>query len=88
MDTGAGFKLIRMDFLPYGWEQDIDGTSCEHRLNDENGRPRELSEIVWLKIRFGNKLYQVRHIISEKLAVDAIIGTYFMNKHMSEILCK
>lgn len=33
-------------------------------------------------------MYQAKFIVSERLAVDSIIGTSFMNHHVKEVMCQ
>lgn len=86
-DTGAGLNIIRRSALPEGWEEGIDRKANSMRLNDANGRPLALGESTWLPIRFANSLYRVKFIVADRLAVEVIIGTAFLNRHLLAILC-
>ena len=39
-------------------------------------------------MRLGNTIYQVPFLIAEQLAVVALLGTSFMNKHVDHICCR
>ena len=41
--------------------------------------------MVHLSVRLGNKIYRVPFLIAEQLAVAALLGTSFMNKHVDHI---
>lgn len=56
-------------------------------MNDANASPLELTECVWLKVRFANTLYMVTFIITARMVVDLIIGMMFLNAHIEVILC-
>lgn len=57
------------------------------RLNDAKGRPVILNEIAWLTVRFGNPLYRVNLFVSDRLGVDVIIVTAFLNRHVVATKC-
>lgn len=65
----------------------MDSATAPPRLNEANGRQLALGESVGLTTRFANTLYQNMFIVAERLAVDVIIGSDFMNRHVEEILC-
>lgn len=44
--------------------------------------------MVWLTIRFGNTRYIVTFAVDERLEVDVIIGTAFMNEQVIPIRCR
>lgn len=48
LDTEFGFNVVRRNVLLYGWEDVVDITSCEKRVNDRNGNPLKFQEILWL----------------------------------------
>lgn len=54
-------------------------------LNKPDGKHLLLNEIVWLTVRFGNKLYMMMLIIAENLAGEINIGTAFQNRHVIAI---
>lgn len=39
-----------------------------------------------MKVRLQNKLYRVKFSVAERLAIDAIIGTEFLNEHVLSIV--
>lgn len=79
MDTAAGFNLIRCKKFPFDLEKVFYQKTQAPNLNDANGNPLNFGKVVWLTIRFRNTFYKSKFIIAERLAVDAIVGTYFMN---------
>lgn len=81
-NTGTAFSLIRRNVLPQGCQNAI---ATDHRprlLNDASSNPLDLREVVLLTTRFGNMLFRIKFIVAEKMAVDAIVGTAFMNQHV------
>lgn len=55
---------------------------------DANVNILDLKEVLWLITRLGDTLYRVKFIIAEWLAVDSIIGTDFINRHLEGIMCR
>lgn len=51
----------------------------------EEGQPLRLRAILGLAIRLGNNLYRVPFIVAKYLAVDVLIGTSFIHKHVRNI---
>lgn len=88
METGAGFNLVQRNVLPFRWEWKVDEKATVPRLNDENGNPLQLREVLWLTTRFGNNLFGVKYIFTKRLSVDAIVGTGLMKRHIDAILSK
>ena len=78
-DTGSGINIVKRDALFDGWEKLLDRDATMPRLRDANGRPLRLLGEITIFIRFGNTPYRVPFIVSDKLAVNVIIGTRFMN---------
>ena len=88
MDIGAGFALIKKSRLPANWRDfEVNFTNLPG-LGDANGNALELEAMVHLTIRLGNTLYRVPFLVAERLAVDVIQGTAFMNKHVQHICCR
>lgn len=65
----------------------VDVTHQPPLLEDASSNPFDLREAVWLPTWFGNTLYRIKFMVGEKLAVDTIVGTAFMNLHVDAILC-
>lgn len=86
MDTGAGFNLIRRNVLTFGWVNNVDNLSKAPGINEANRNPLRLGEVVALPKGFRNTLFKVQFIIDEKLVVDAIFGTSFMNRQVEIFL--
>ena len=88
IDTGAGFALIKKSRLPANWREfEVNSTNLP-RLGDANGNALQLEAMVHLTIRLGNTLYRVPFLVAERLAVDVIVRTAFMNKHVQHICCR
>lgn len=58
------------------------------RLGDANSNALNLDAMVHLTICLGNTLYRVPFLEEERLAVDVILETAFMNKHVQHICCR
>lgn len=70
-----------------GWEKNIDFTTAAQTLNDANSHPLTLGESVWLTVRSGNTLYRLRFIVVDRITVEVLTGTEFLNEHVIDILC-
>ena len=81
-------NIIRQNTLTDGWQTCLMKDTILPALGDANGKPlRLLGEIV-LRIRFGNTTYRVPFIVADKLAVEVIVGTRFMNRYVNAIECR
>ena len=81
-------NIVRQDALTDGWQTRVTRDTVLSTLGDANGRPlRLLGEIV-LRIRFENTAYRVPFIVADKLAVEVIVGTCFMNRYVDAIECR
>ena len=87
MDTGAGFNVIRSSALPDGWEDKLIPDCQLPNLGDANGKPLQLRGAIQLRVRFKNTIFTATFIVADKLAVDVILGTCFMNKNVKAIEC-
>ena len=86
-DTGFGINIVRQDALTDGWQTWLTKDTVLPTLGEANGRPlRLLGEIV-LRIRFWNTKYRVPFIFLDKLALEFIVGTRFMNRYVDAIEC-
>lgn len=88
LDKGAGYKIIRRNALPFFWKHFIDTQGDVPLLNDANGQPLSLYEMVFLTVRLVNTHYVLNFVIFEHLAVDVIIGTDFLSEQFSAIRCR
>lgn len=88
LDTMDWCNIIRRNALPFGWQWCIDTQGEVPLLNDANGQQFSLTEMVSLSIRFGIAHYVLKFVIEERLAVDVIIGTAFLNYYVIEIRCR
>ena len=87
-DAGSGMNIVRQDALTDGCQTWLTKDTVLPTLGDANGRTlRLLGEIV-LRIRFGNTAYRVPFNVAEKLAVEVIVGTRFMNRYVDSIECR
>ena len=84
-DTGAGCNIIRANVLPYGWEDYLLGDVPMPNLGDANGNRLNLLGAVALRMRFKNNIYKSTFFVARRLAVPAIVGTSFMNRHVDAI---
>ena len=79
--------MIRRSSLPDGWEacriQDEDLPN----LGDANGQPLRVAGAVKLYVRLGDTMFTTAFVIVERLAVDVILGTTFMNRNVKSIEC-
>lgn len=85
LDTGAGFNNIVRGALPPLWDAEVYFDSIAPRLSDANANHLLLWELLWLTVRFGNMKFKVRSIVADRLAVDLIIGTSFLNHYVVAI---
>ena len=86
-DTGSEMKIVKREALFDGWEKLLDRYGTMPRLGDANGRPLRPPGEITLRIRFGNTTYRVPFIVADKLAINVIIGTRFMNRYVDAIEC-
>ena len=56
-------------------------------LGDANGRPLRVGGVVRLFVRLGNTFFQTTFVVVERLAVEVILGTSFMNRNVKSIEC-
>lgn len=85
LDTGAGFNIIRRNSLPYCWKKGVNEAAILPGPNDANVNPSELGDFFLLTTELGNTVFKIRYILAKRLAVDAIISTAFMNRHVVSI---
>ena len=88
MDTGAGSALIKKRMVHANWRDFEMKSTNQPRLGVANGNALQLEAVVHLTIRLGNILYRVPFLVAERLAVDVILGTEFMKKHVQHICCR
>ena len=87
-ETGADYKLIRLDPLPEDWQRFLFEDSKQPKLGDANGNLIHIEAVVHLSVRLGNAIYRVPFLVAEQLAVAALLGTSFMNRHVDHICCR
>ena len=87
-DAGPGLSLIRKSAPFDGWERYLVRNDPVPRLGDANGRPLRLLGVALIRARFGNSMFHLLFVVADSVAVDAIIGTRFMNQHVDAIECR
>ena len=85
--TGSGMNIVKRNAIFDGWETLLDKDATMPRLGEANGRPLRIFGEITLRIRFGNTTYRVPFIVADKLAVNVLIGTRFMNRYVGAIEC-
>lgn len=75
-------NLILLNVLLYSWKDSVYITRKEPETNDANGNDLDIQEVVLLKNWFGNTLYRIKLIVANSLAIDAIVFTELMNRHV------
>ena len=88
LDTGSGPNCIRTGASFDGWERYLVRNETVPRLGDPNGRPLRLFGVALIRARLGNSLFHMPFVVANSLAVDVIIGTRFMNRHVDAIECR
>ena len=87
-DTGSGMNIVRQDALTDGWQTWLTKDAVLPTLGDTNGRPLSVLGEIVLRIRFENTTYRVPFIFADKLAVEVIVWTRFMNRYVDAIECR
>lgn len=88
LDTGAHFNVMRRNVQSHGWQDGIYSTNCTSRLQDENWKPVDLHDVVWITMSLGKLLFRINFIVAEIIAVESIVGTAFRNRHVDAILSR
>ena len=88
VDNGSGYKAIRQDALPSGWERHITLSADLPALGDANNTPLCVRHEVRLQIRLGDTVYPVRFIAVNRPACPVLMGTHFLDQHVDPIKCK
>ena len=87
-DTGSEMNIVKRDALTDGWQTWLTKDTVLPTLGEDNGRPLRLLREIVLRIRFGNTTYRVPFLVADKLAVEVIVGTRFMNRYVDAIECR
>ena len=87
LDTGAGPCLIRPGCLPKDWRENEEPGEELPALGDANGKRLKVTGAVRLRVRFGSHVYRQLFYVTPNLAVPALLGTEFLNRHVRAILC-
>ena len=87
-DIGAGYKLIRKDSFPEDLQRFLVEDPNLPELGDANRNLIHIEAVVQLSVRLGITIYRVTFLVAEQLAVAALLGASFMNKHVDHICCR
>lgn len=91
LDTVVAPNIVRSDMLLTSWRQNIVPLAHLPRLGDANGRAIKLLGIVVLRFRLGNSHFCTSFIITKHLTttmiLSLVIGTEFLDRHVSAIRC-
>ena len=85
LDTGAGPNIVHEKLLPPAWKENAVNRNLP-RVTDASKNAMALSGMVSLHVRLGNFSTQALFLVASNLAVDAILGTAFIDKHVRGIL--
>ena len=87
-ETGSGMKIVKRDACFDGWEKLRDRDATIPQVGDTNGRPLRILGEITLRIRYGNTTYPLPFVVADKLSLNIIIGTRFMNRYVDAIKCR
>lgn len=83
IDTCSGYNVVARSALPPDWKSHL---APHHgplpRLAKADSSPLPLLGVVSLAVRFANNIYRFPFVIADSLAVDVIVGTPFIDKHV------
>ena len=85
LDTGAGPNIVHEKLLPPSWKEKAAYRNLP-RVTDASRNSMTLSGMVKLHVRLGDFTTQAPFLVASNLAVDAILGTTFIDKHVRSIL--
>lgn len=84
VDTCSGYNVIAPSALPPDWQDYlVDTNEALPRLANADSSPLQLSGVVSLVVRFANNRYRLPFVIADSLAVDVLVGTPFIDTHVS-----
>ena len=86
-DTGAGPNIIRERILPPDWREHAAKKPIP-RVTDASKNAMVLRGVVMLYVRIGNMTTRTHFLVASNLAVNAILGTEFIDRHLRGILPK
>ena len=84
-DTGAGPNLIHRRLLPAAWQQRIQFRPTPG-LVDAQRNPIKASGVLSLMVQIDQLWAQVQFIVVTNMAVDCILGTSFIDRHVKAIV--
>lgn len=85
-DTGYGFNIIRKSARPSVGEVAVDEKERHWRCSEENGRPLSLTQRLWPTFLISNTPFRVKFVVTERIAVEGIIGTAFLKNEFLVII--
>ena len=85
IDTCSGYNLIARAQLPAGWDAHIVRDAPKPRLFAADRSPLRLACAVRLLTRLGNNVFRLPFYVVEELAVPLLLGTAFIDSHVSAI---
>lgn len=84
-DTCSGYNLIRRECLTPDWDRYVDPKATLPRLAGADHHPLRLTALVHLAVRLANKVYRLPFVVVDSLAVEVLIGTAFIDRHVRNI---
>ena len=87
IDTYSGVNIVRRDTLPHEWLEYREPLTDDPMLCDANRHPVRFDGVVRMKLRLANRMYTIPFLVAENLAVEVLLGTTFLNKHINAIRC-
>ena len=85
IDTCSGYNLVRRDCLPPDWRTYQVPNASRPRVAGADSSPLKLTAVVRLALQFGNVTYRLPFVIANSLAVEVLLGTFFIDAHVKRI---
>ena len=85
LDSGAGPNLIHLRCVADAWRSSIKSVRSPPLIDASNRSMKALGEI-YLTVRIGEFTARVPFLVVTSLAVDCILGTTFLDRHVKAIL--
>ena len=85
LDSGAGPNLIHLRCVAEPWRAAIQSARSPPLIDASNRSMKALGELK-LYVRIGEFVVRVPFLVVTNLAVDCIIGTTFLDRHVKAIL--
>ena len=87
LDTGAGAEIIHERLLPPNWRENA-AKRLTRRVTDASRNAMALSVVVFLHVQIGDMTTRAYLLVASNLAVNTILGTEFIDRHVKGILPK